>query len=78
MAKLDNEWELIHTEDVASRMVAAMPEADVLEPTHEEAQSWLDLPELKKAIQVEVDNLKAAGTCEVIERLCNTNIGDSK
>jgi hypothetical protein len=39
MAELDDEWELVDSRDVTSRMAAAMAEADALEPTYEEAQS---------------------------------------
>jgi hypothetical protein len=38
----------------------------------------LDWPEWKEAIQVELDNLKAARAWELIERPFNTNVVDSK
>jgi hypothetical protein len=79
MAELDNEdWEVVNDENVASGMAAAMAEADALEPTYEEAQQRSDWPEWKKAIQVELDNLKAAGTWELVERPRDTNVVDSK
>jgi hypothetical protein len=78
MAELDGEWEFIDSGDVASGMAAAMAEADALEPTYEEAQSRSDWPEWKKAIQIELNTLKAAGTWELVERPSNTNVVDSK
>ena len=75
MAKLDDEWEF---GDFASGMAAAMAEADALEPTYEEAQSQSDWPEWKKAIQIKLDALKAAGTWELAERPMDTNVVDSK
>jgi hypothetical protein len=78
MAELDDEWELIASGDITSGMAAAMAEADVLEPTYEEAQLQSDWPEWKEAIQVELDNFKAARTWELVERPPNTNVIDSK
>ena len=54
MAELDDEWEF---GDVTSGIVAAMAEADALEPTYKEAQSRFNWPEWKKAIQIELDAL---------------------
>ena len=78
MVELDNKWELVDLRDITSGMAAAMAEANALEPTYEEAQSQLDWPEWKEAIQIKLDNLKAAGTRELIERPLNTNVVDSK
>jgi hypothetical protein len=75
MAELDDEWE---SGDVASGMAAAMAEADALEPTYKEDQSRSDWPEWKKAIQIELDALKAAGTWELVERPTDTNVVDLK
>ena len=74
-AELDDEWE---SRDVVSGMAAAMAEADSLEPTYEEAQSWSNWPEWKKAIQIELGALKAASTWELAERPMDTNVVDSK
>ena len=78
VAKLNDEWEFINTGDFASRMAATMANADALEPTYKEARSWSDWPEWQKAIEVELNTLKNAGTWEVIERPPNINIVDSK
>ena len=42
MADLDDKWEVIDSGEVTSGMAAAMAEADVLEPTYEEAQFCSD------------------------------------
>lgn len=62
MAGLDDEWEMIDPGEVVSGMAAAMAEADALEPSYEEAQSRSDWPEWEKAIQVELDALRTAGS----------------
>ena len=64
--------------DVASGIAAAMAEADALELTYKEAQSWSDWPEWKKAIQIKLDALKAAGTWEPAERPMETNVVNLK
>ena len=78
MAELDDEWDIIDSREVVSGMAAAMAEADALEPTYEEAQSQSDWPEWEKAIQVELDALRTAGTWELVERPPNTYVIDSK
>ena len=70
VAELDNEWECINMGDFAS--------ANALEPTYEEAQSQSDWPEWQKAIKVELNTLKNAGTWEVVERPPNVNIVNLK
>jgi len=67
--------------NVLEAMVAAAvigPEMDEIEPSYEEARRRSDWPEWKKAVDVELENLKAAGTWGVVERPENTNIVDSK
>ena len=62
-------------------MVAAAvigPEIDKIEPSHEEACRQSNWPEWKKAINIELENLKAARTWDVVERPENTNVVDSK
>jgi hypothetical protein len=79
MAQSDG-WEVIDLEvgDMASGMVAAMAEADALEPTYEEARNRSDWPQWKAAIEVELENLQVAGTWDVVERPASTNVVDSK
>ena len=78
MAEFNVEWKFVDFGDVVSGMAAAMAEADALEPTYVEVQSQSDWPEWKKAIQIELDALKAAGTWELVERPTNTNVINSK
>jgi len=78
MAELDDEWVAVNLGGDASGMSAAMAEADALEPTYDEAKTRSDWPQWQDAIQVELDNLKAAGTWEIVERLRDTNVVDSK
>jgi hypothetical protein len=74
--------EIAETEpNIVDAMIAAAvigPEVDEVEPSYEEARRRSDWPEWKKAIDVELENLKAAGTWEVVERPENTNVVDSK
>ena len=53
-------------------------EADDVEPLYDEACQQSDWPKWKEAIDVELGNLKATGTWEVVERPHGTNIVDSK
>ena len=53
-------------------------EGDDLEPSYDEARQRSDWPKWKEAIDVELGNLKAAGTWEVVERPHGTNVVDSK
>jgi hypothetical protein len=76
MAQSDD-WEVVDL-DVDSGMAAAMAEADALEPTYEEARGRSDWPQWKAAIDVELENLRAAGTWDVVERPASSNVVDSK
>ena len=58
MVQSDN-WEVVDLGigDMSSRMVAAMAEADALEPTYEEVRGQSDWPLWKDAIKVELEAL---------------------
>ena len=56
----------------------ASSEMDETEPSYEEARRRSDWPKWRKAIDVELENLKTAGTWEVVERPEGTNVVDSK
>src|ERR1700678_1674953 len=67
--------------DLYSVMAAAAVvgvEVDELEPSYDEALQRHDWPKWKEAIDVELGNLKAAGTWKVVERPHGTNVVDSK
>src|SRR5277367_5895764 len=64
--------------DAMAALAAAGPEADELEPSYEEARKRSDWPQWKEAIEIELANLKEAGTWEVVERPRNINVVDSK
>ena len=65
--------------DESTAMAAlVIAELDEIEPLYEEARTRSDWPEWKKAIDVELENLKAAGTWEVVERLNGVNVDNSK
>lgn len=53
-------------------------EIDEIEPSYEQTQRRSDWPQWKEAIDVELQNLKAAGTWEVVERPNGVNVVDSK
>jgi hypothetical protein len=53
-------------------------ELDAIEPSYEEACVRSDWPQWKIAIDVELRNLEAAGTWEVVERPGGVNVVDSK
>jgi hypothetical protein len=66
-------------DDEAAIMAAVVvAEMDEIEPSYEEARVRSDWPEWRKAIDIELENLKAAGTWNVVERPGNINIVDSK
>ena len=56
----------------------ASSEMDETEPSYEEARRRSDWPKWRKAIDVELENLKTAGTWDVVERPKGTNVVDSK
>jgi hypothetical protein len=64
--------------DEMAAIAAAGPEADELEPSYEEARKRSDWPQWQAAIEVELANLKEAGTWEIVERPQNINVVDSK
>ena len=68
--------EIAQLDELAAAVIG--PEIDELEPSYQEARKRSDWPELEKAINVELKNLKAAGTWDVVERPENTNVVDSK
>ena len=72
-----NEAEPNVLEDMVAVAVIG-PETDDLEPSYEEAHRQSNWPEWKKAIDVELENLKIVGTWDVVERPENTNVVDSK
>jgi transposase InsO family protein len=81
LAELESDnWEMVDIglEGARSALVAAMAEADALEPTYEEAKKRSDWPMWKDAIAKELAALKAAGTWKVVERPMNRNVVDSK
>ena len=59
-------------------MAAAMAEADMLELAYNEVRSRSNWPKWEKAIYVELENLKANGTWEIVEQPENMNVVDSK
>jgi len=78
MAELDDEWVAVNLGGDASGMSTAMSETDAFELTYDEAKTRSNWPHWQDAIRVELDNLKAAGTWEIVERLRDTNVVDSK
>src|SRR6202522_2899787 len=54
------------------------PKIDEVEPSYEEARVRSDWPKWSDLIDVELQNLKAAGTWEVVERPDGVNMVDSK
>lgn len=68
------------TDDDEAATMAAMVvgEVDEVEPSYEEARVRSDWPEWRKAIDIELESLKSAGTWDVVERPANVNVVDSK
>src|SRR6202522_2462530 len=68
--------EIAELNELAAAVVGL--EMDELEPSYQEACRRSDWPEWQKAINVELGNLNAAGTWDVVQRPENTNVVDSK
>ena len=63
---------------VMAAITVVSTEEDELEPSYEQACRRSDWPQWKQAIDVELENLKAAGTWEIVERPEGVNVVDSK
>ena len=63
---------------VMAAITVVSTEEDELEPSYEQAHRRSDWPQWKQAIGVELENLKAAGTWEIVERPEGINVVDSK
>ena len=70
--------EVAEDDESAAIAAVAVTEMDEVQPSYEEARLRSDWPEWKKAIDVELQNLKEAGTWDVVERPSGVNIVDSK
>jgi hypothetical protein len=65
-------------DEVATTAAIAIAEVDEVEPSYEEAHLRSDWPEWRKAIDVELQNLKSADTWDIVERPGGVNVVDSK
>jgi hypothetical protein len=63
---------------VATTATIAIAEVDEVEPSYEEACLRSDWPEWRKAIDMELQNLKSADTWDIVERPGSVNVVDSK
>ena len=70
--------EVVDDDESATMAAIAVAEIDEIEPSYEEARMRSDWPEWKKAIEVELQNLKEASTWDVVERPEGINVVDSK
>ena len=70
--------EVDDSKELATMVAVAIAEMDEIEPSYEKADMRSNWPEWKKVIDVELENLKMAGTWEVVERPSSVNIVDSK
>ena len=72
----------IQLDDAETGVMAAITvvnaEEDELEPSYEQAHRRSDWPQWKQVIGVELENLKAAGIWEIVERPEGINVVDSK
>ena len=71
-----DEWEMVSIEEFAMASVTEASEG--IMPSYEEAQKRPDWPKWQEAIKVELANLEANGTWELIERPSGANVVDSK
>ena len=69
---------LVDDVEAATTAAVAIAEIDEVEPSYEEARLRSDWPEWRKAIDVELQNLKSAGTWDVVGRPGGVNVVDSK
>ena len=70
--------EVTDEDEMTTLAAVAISEMDEVEPSYKEAHMRSDWPEWRKAIDVELENLKSAGTWNVVERLPDINVVDSK
>ena len=70
--------EVVEDDETVSMAAVANAESDEVEPTYEEARRRSDWPEWRNAIDMELQNLKDAGTWDVVERPGDANVVDSK
>ena len=70
--------EVVDDDEVTTTATVAIAEIDEVEPSYEEAHLRSDWPEWRKVIDVELQNLKLAGTWDIVERPGGANVVDSK
>ena len=70
--------EVTDEDEMATMAAVAIAELDELEPLYEEACTRSNWLEWKKVIDIELGNLKVAGTWELVERPSGVNVVDSK
>ena len=69
---------VVDDDEATTTATVAIAEIDEVEPLYEEAHLRSDWLEWRKGIDVELQNLKLAGTWDVVERPGGVNIVDSK
>jgi Reverse transcriptase (RNA-dependent DNA polymerase) len=70
--------EVAEDDEATTTAAVAIAEVDEVEPSYEEAHLRSDWPEWRKAIDVELQNLKSADTWDIVERPGGVNVVDSK
>src|ERR1700678_755548 len=70
--------EVIDEDETHTMAAVTIAEMDEIEPSYDEARMRSDWPQWRTAIDVELQNLKDAGTWEVVERPDGVNVVDSK